>query len=219
MMKAPRRIGVDPKFQFTRKMRMQRLFGIQKMETFETTSNDFFDKNASNILSQGIDVAFVDGLHTHAQSFKDVEDCLQYLNEGGVIVMHDCNPLSAATAYPAVDSHDEVVELAEKGEIPGWNCCWNGDVWKAFVKIRLTHPELYAFTLDLDWGLGIITKKSNTALLPASIKGYSVREIEEADFSFFERNRQDLLNLQPPKFLNDFLKSLKSDVSKKALAM
>ena len=62
------------------------------------TSDEFFAKAS---LPFRFDVVFIDGLHTYEQSRKDAENALGVIVEGGVIIMHDCNPPNAAAAQPA----------------------------------------------------------------------------------------------------------------------
>ncbi|MFC2084879.1 class I SAM-dependent methyltransferase [Bacteroidota bacterium] len=202
--KAPYKVGVDPRFTFTAKVLIKKIFGLTRFKAFEKTSNYFFENYADNLLSEGIDVVFVDGLHTYNQSLKDVNNCMKYLNEGGVIILHDCNPLNYAGAYPVKESFDEVLEAAAKGDLPGWNGRWNGDTWKALVHLRIEHSELNIFTLDLHWGMGIITRGSGIQL-----KNISVEDLERADYSFLEKDRVNLLNLKPPKYLYEFLEEYK----------
>jgi hypothetical protein len=52
---------------------------------------------------------------------KDVTNALRVLEPGGTIVMHDCNPQHEASAHH---------------ETPPPASFWNGDVWKAFVRLR-----------------------------------------------------------------------------------
>lgn len=205
----PMKYGVDPKFLFSisETLEDKPLFINGKLcfldaNLYELTSDQFFEIYAPDDLKDGIDVVFVDGLHTYEQSLKDVKNCLPYLNDGGVIIMHDCNPLSYATAYPAKKSMDEVLNLAKQGEIPGWNYNWNGDVWKALVHLRVEYDSLNIFTLDLDWGLGIITSGKGD-----KIENILLKDIQEADYSFLERNRETLLNLKPPKYLYEALEN------------
>jgi hypothetical protein len=129
---------------------------------------------------------------------------MKYLNPKGVIIMHDCNPLHAAFETPVKNSIDEVLEKAKRGEIPGWTNVWNGDVWKALVHLRVKYPNLEIFTLDLDWGLGIIGNvPGNYDLLE-----FDARQIAKMNFNDLEANRVRLLNLKPPSYLNIFLEKL-----------
>jgi hypothetical protein len=46
-------------------------------------------------------VIFIDGLHTFEQTLQDSYNSLNYLAQGGVIILHDCNPPSEASSTPA----------------------------------------------------------------------------------------------------------------------
>ncbi len=201
---AKHKFGVDPQFQIPNiNVNVKQTYNDANdnaMRLYEVTSDIFFSYFIEKDMPHGIDVAFVDGLHNYEQSLKDVKNCLKYLNDGGFIIMHDCNPLNFATAYPVKESINEAIELASKGEIPGWNGAWNGDVWKTLVHLRVEYDDLEIFTLDLDWGLGIIRKGQSNKLTDITIK-----DIEKADYYFLEKNREKLLNLQPPKYLKKFL--------------
>lgn len=199
-LQCPNKIGVDPSFQLRLVNQVRRFIPSSSYKTFECTSDDFFIKYAESELKNGLDVAFVDGLHTYDQTLKDIENCLKYLNPTGFIVVHDCNPLNSAGGYPVKNSIDEVLEAASKGEVPGWNGCWNGDVWKALVYLRSERNDLNIFTLDLDWGLGIISYGK-----PIEEINYTAQAIDEMDFEFFDKNRNKLIQLKEPKFLDSFL--------------
>jgi SAM-dependent methyltransferase len=203
---APNKIGVDPKFLFSKRLVLKKLAGIINFKAIAATSDIFFDKEAEKLLRDGIDVALVDGLHTYNQSLRDIKNCLRYLNPGGVIVVHDCNPVNYASAYPIQDSQslDDVMKLAEAGELPGWNGSWNGDVWKSIAHLRITNTDLNVFTLDLDWGLGIISRGDYHPLTDISLE-----DLQKMDYYSFEKKRTELLNLKHPKYLTEFLKGIK----------
>ncbi len=194
------KIGVDPAFKLSEGKRLKKFFGLLKFKAFHMTSNRFFLEHAEKALPSGVDVVLVDGFHTYGQSLNDVENCLKHLNDDGVIIMHDCNPLNSASAMPVKESIREVTDLANKGELPGWNACWNGDVWKTIVHLQIKYNDLEVFTLDLDWGLGIVTRGKNT-----SMPGITYQELENADYAVLEKDRVNLLNLKPPKYLFEFL--------------
>jgi len=76
---------------------------------YELTSDEFFATN-----KYGYDIIFVDGLHHSNQVIEDINNALLVLNEGGTIIVHDCNPLS---------------ELSQRVPMPHVED-WNGDVLK-----------------------------------------------------------------------------------------
>jgi hypothetical protein len=136
--------------------------------TYRMESDEFFE----NHINQKYDIVFVDGLHIFEQVYKDIINSLENLNEGGIIVAHDCNPT------------EEITQRRVRAN-PG---AWHGDVWKAIVKLRLENPELDVCTVDTDEGCGII-KKGSQELLKVD------EGVNTYEYSFLENNRKDVLNL------------------------
>lgn len=196
--------GIDPKFKIPNLNVVDNLVVNDQNNNinflYPMTSDSFFDKYAEKTLIHGIDVAFIDGLHTYNQSLKDAENCIKYLNPNGFIVMHDCNPLNYAMAYPIKQSINEVYEMSVRGDLPGWNGCWNGDVWKTLLNLRSQRKDINVFTLDLDWGLGVITKGE-----PENVFDFKIDDIEDVDYYFLEKHRNDILNLKEPKYIYNYL--------------
>ena len=52
-----------------------------------STSDVFFKNNKKNF-----DIIFIDGLHHYKQVKKDIENSLLFLNEHGIVVLHDTLP-------------------------------------------------------------------------------------------------------------------------------
>lgn len=102
-------------------------------------SDTFFIQNREQF-----DLVFIDGLHHENQVLRDVGNSLNCLAPGGVIVVHDCLPRS---------------EQAQRvpQEAPSWELPWNGNVWKAWVRLR-SIPYWMA-VVDIDEGCGVIQKK------------------------------------------------------------
>ncbi len=108
------------------------------------TSDQFFSNN-----TQKFDIILVDGLHESPQVESDIVNSLQALNDGGWIVCHDMNPIQ--------EQHQVV---------PYSGGLWNGDCWKAFVKIRANVPGIEAWTIDTDHGCAIIRKNPSVITPP-----------------------------------------------------
>ena len=100
---------------------------------YTMTSDKFF-----NIipLDQMYDIIYVDGDHEKSQVLKDVNNSLNHLNEGGIIVCHDINPPEELHLKPRF--------------------CNNA--WEAWAELRSTRPELEMYALGIDLGPGIIRK-------------------------------------------------------------
>ncbi|MAT39159.1 MAG: hypothetical protein CL946_06110 [Ectothiorhodospiraceae bacterium] len=200
---APSKIGVDPEFKIPAQRKLSTAVQNPTNVTnryYEITSDEFFEKHADRVLTSGIDVAFVDGLHTYQQSYTDVTNVLKHLNDGGVIVMHDCNPTSEVAALPA-DSIKDVRLM----DIPGWTGDWCGDVWKAVAMLRSQHEDIRVFVLDCDFGLGIVSKGTPKAVLP-----FTRQEVDNFTYDDLDKQRQEILDLQNEEYLWDFTRELRS---------
>jgi len=133
--------------------------------TFKMTSDEFFLKNKNEY-----DLIFIDGLHEQNQVKRDIENALNILTYGGVIVVHDCNP------------RNEQEQIAPK--LPGQKI-WIGDGWKAFVELR-QRKDIEMHTVDTNNGIGIIRKGIQN---PIKIKG-------ALDYKNFVKNKVKWLNLK-----------------------
>lgn len=155
---------------------------------FEMTSDEFFSACAERILAlREVDVAFVDGLHEFPQALRDILNLEKFMSRKGIIFIHDCNPPTRQN----VEKHTEY---------------WTGDVWKCAYYITTYRPDLRFFTLNCDWGLGVLTGfgSSPTFERPSP---ETVNTCTLLDYSFLEHNRKRILRLRPfwySRFFFDF---------------
>ena len=202
-----KKIAVDPYFKFSGRAKLHRIPQVRKLlyknheHFYEMSSDDFFAEQSELMEKFKPDLSFIDGLHTYGQTYKDVMNCLKYLSPKGVIIVHDTNPICPAFETPAVHSIQEVLDKANKGEIPGWTGNWSGDVWKAIVRLQCEREDLSIFTLDIDWGVTIITRKNNANKL-------SVKDIDSLNYKDLDQNRVKWLNLKKPDFLEELIQGL-----------
>lgn len=167
--KCPTKHGVDPQygnFEYEK--------GIKCMvkPTHEMTSDEFFEQNKKTF-----DVIFIDGMHDSEYVQRDINNAISCLNDGGYIVCHDMNPLTKESQITP--------------RIQGY---WHGDVWKAWVNLRQTNPNISMCVIPEDCGLGIIQKGSQKLL---DIKGLDIT------YENLEKYREEWLNLISLKeFLN-----------------
>ena len=117
--------------------------------TVRATSDNFFKKN-----DKKFDCIFIDGLHRYQQVKKDILNSINSLNEGGIILLHDCLP-------------SNVYEQA----IPRCQYKWSGDVWKAIVEFR-TYENLDIYTCYADHGIGAIFVRPNKNQLNLDKKNF-----------------------------------------------
>ena len=147
--------------------------------TYHMTSDDFFAKNNNKF-----DIIFIDGLHLADQVDRDIENSLNFLNEGGTIVIHDANPPSETHAGETI-----CYQPPACGN-------WTGTVYKSIIKLRLNRSDLEIKTVDTDWGVAILTKNNSEKLsiLPPN---------NDITWEYFDSNRKEILNLIS---VEDFLK-------------
>lgn len=180
---APVKIAVDPRFKIPNRPK-----NTESVYFYEVPSDDFFESDYKPKLEKdGIDVALVDGLHTYEQSLRDMVNCAEYLNEGGVIVVHDCYPKNEAASLP--DMQAAIKHYT-------FNGAWNGDVYKAILWLRCNRPDLEVYTLDIDHGLGIIKKGKAQDMLE-----YSDQQIKDMTYGdFMKIGPEKVLNLKPKDY-------------------
>lgn len=183
--RAPIKVGVDP---VSPKPAVAVELGKPGASYFAETSDDFFARDAAQVLKAGVDVAFIDGLHTYEQTFRDITNALRFLNPGGVILVHDCLPASAAEARVA-----ETYEQAGRLNGPEWNGEWTGDAWKSIVAVRSGHAAAQACVLDCDHGVGVVVAVTGRAPLRLALS-----EIEALDFEVLRTDPRRLLGLGLP---------------------
>jgi hypothetical protein len=199
--RAPYKMAVDPSFKMKAGRKLKYFFknpSNVNNHYFELTSDDFFATQQNVLKERNPKIVLIDGLHTYKQALRDVYNSLKFLDEGGVIVMHDCNPLSEAAAYPA-----ESIDHARTLNLPGWTNIWNGDVWKTIVHLRALNPELEVFVLDCDHGIGIVRKSPSKSRL-----NFSEAQVNNLSYADLQSDRVNMINLKPAEFFEEFVRQL-----------
>lgn len=186
------KVAVDPEFQFDslRKLGKSLLNPANfRNRYYEKTSDAFFAEDAPTLMaSRKFDLAFIDGMHEYEYALRDVENTLKYLSDDGVIIMHDCNPLTKQAA----SSFDD-------WEKRNFSDVWNGDVWKVILHMQSLRNDVHAFTLDCDHGLGVITKGK-----PEKTLNYTREQISNLTYEDFNKNRKDFINLKPENYFFEY---------------
>ena len=153
-------IGCDQDQVFS-KIKIEKKIGVDPVSggTIKDTSDNFFKKNIIKF-----DIIFIDGLHEYDQVKKDINNSLFFLNDNGVIFLHDCMPRSFI--YQAV---------------PRARGIWNGDVWKNIVETR-TKIEIDTYVIHADQGIGMILKRPNRNLLQLKVNNF--KKLKYKDFYY-----------------------------------
>lgn len=174
--KASQKIGVDP----------EPLIDLNRLATNELVvveeSDHFFaSPEASRLLSDGVSVALVDGLHEFAQAWRDVVNVSRYMRADGLIVLDDCNPLNEMAA-------EDVRNTAN----------WNGDVWKVMALVRATQPQWRSLTVDADQGVGLIWGFQHSV---REVSDQNLSEFKAMTYTDLQQDRAALIGLTVPRYL------------------
>ncbi|OBK15521.1 class I SAM-dependent methyltransferase [Mycobacterium sp. 1245852.3] len=205
---AEEKIAVDPALMLSARTRKRAAAKAAATYYFDTGSDAFFASESAFLEQRGIDVALIDGLHTHRQVVRDIDNTLRYLRDDGVIFVHDCNPTRASIACPAGSYAD--FRARHRWRDISWGlttsgtlaALWSGDVWKAIVELRSTREDLRIAVLNCDFGVGVVRKGTSDSLLP-----YSAAQVDALEYADLAADRNRLLNLRPPAYLDEFLAS------------
>lgn len=132
------------------------------------------------------DVVFLDPWHTYQDSIRDIALGLKLVKDGGVMVVHDCNPPETSSVSPEYKC----------GE-------WSGVTYAAYVDFVLDLAGISYVTVDCDYGCGIIVKDDRLVKASTAVKD---PELERTWYSlpleekrpFFLAHQTQLLRLISP---------------------
>ena len=123
-------VCVDPAFQVNAEVfrNKERLFFFQM-----TSDRVFAEVDLQAVLRDGVDVAFLDGMHKFEYLLRDFINVERLCHEKSFILMHDCLPTTA--------------DIAEREPADEWSA-WAGDVWKLLPILRKYRPDVRVMVLD-----------------------------------------------------------------------
>jgi len=204
--KCNKKIGVDPIFKISKTKKIKSYFKNSTNihnKYYEMTSNDFFVTQKKYLNLNPPEVVFIDGLHTFEQTLEDCYNSLNFLAKGGIIILHDCNPPTEASATPAL-SITEAKTTWEAKKSTGWTDEWCGDTWKVIPYLKKNNPELNITVLNTDCGLGIVSKNN---VIEKNIYQISnnIQDYKTLDYSFLNNDRITVLNLKEITELHDVI--------------
>ena len=170
-------IGCDTDLLFSKIPDLNIKIGVDPISggNYRGTSDEFFKQNKNYF-----DCIFIDGLHTYKQVKNDILNSIKFLNEDGVILVHDCLP---ANFYQQA--------------VPRCKMLWTGDVWKSIVELR-TKDNIDVCVCRIDMGVGIIKKRKNSKKLEFNCSDFSKLKYKEyyANYANFMRiiSYEDIFN-------------------------
>lgn len=132
-------VGIDPHFIIEGDVRGKKPF----LHLLEMTSDQYFETvRTEKIFPQGIDVAFLDGLHLFETLLDDFINVEPLMASDGIVFMHDCLPINA-------EMTERDRRPAERKDVE-YKSHWTGDVWKLIPILKTYRPDLHVQLLDCE---------------------------------------------------------------------
>ena len=130
-----------------------------------------------------VDICLVDALHTYDFTIRDLTCAYEILADGGVLVVHDCSPMTEAEASPIFAP-----------------CDWCGESYRSYLDFVFTRSDLDYCTVDVDYGCGIIFKNRTVDMVgpvepKLAAEWFEVHNDQQLALRFFFKNRARLLRL------------------------
>lgn len=97
----------------------------------ELTSDSFFSDMADEVLTERLDLAFIDGMHLFEYALRDFMNTERRAHPGTLVLVDDVLP-----GHPAQAERDRRTRA------------WTGDIWKLAEVLRTVRPDLTLVTLD-----------------------------------------------------------------------
>jgi hypothetical protein len=132
-----------------------------------STTDDYFLNNKDKF-----DLIYIDALHEKNQVYKDFKNSFNSLNDSGIIIFHDINPIS--------------IEQTDFGS--------SGDIFELWIEISKKY-KVYVFNgLDGD-SVGIFIKNKNSKFIDVEIENHTYEFFSENREDFISYiNYEEIIN-------------------------
>lgn len=133
-------------------------------------------------LNKTFDLICIDSCHEYEVSKRDYRLVLSLLNDNGILISHDCYPYNKLVANPTY--------------IQG---SWCGETYIAFIELAYNNPDMFYTLLNIDTGIGIISKKQINNLSNSLDKNkqkylLNLHKNSLEPYDYFTKNSKDLIN-------------------------
>ena len=135
-------------------------------------------------LNKTFDLICMDTFHEYNESTRDLQILSSYLSDNGILISHDCSPIEKSHASPFFTE--------------GW---WSGITYGCFIEFAYNNPQWFYSVLDIDTGIGILSKKKlddlkqnfNRDKQEIFIK--MMKAQNENTYDYYKENGKELINL------------------------
>ena len=131
------------------------------------TTDDYFLNNQNKF-----DIIYIDALHEKNQVYKDFKNSFNALNDSGIIIFHDINPLDISQTH--------------------FNS--SGDVFELWIELSNTY-KVYTIKGTAGDSVGIFIKSENSKFIDIEIKDYTYQFFSENREDFISYlNYEEIIN-------------------------
>ena len=207
-LRAARKVGVDPRFNFARPLGAPADAGV---DLHEVPSDVYFAEIARP--TDVFDVIFLDGLHVAEQTIRDLLNAVMFLADDGVIVIDDVVPESYHASLR--DTSDLALVrsfLAQRDPRLLTDQAWMGDVFKLPFFIQSFMQQFSYATVSDNHGQTVVWRRARAA---AQVGAYALGDVGRLEFKDFVRDRT-LLNEMP---FDDVARMIAADRSARATTL
>ncbi|EOZ96938.1 hypothetical protein A33Q_1856 [Indibacter alkaliphilus LW1] len=204
--RAKNKVAVDPVFKIAISRRLKWLMKWPanfQADYFQLESDVFFETQKDYLQNLGpLDVVLIDGLHNFRASLHDVLHSLTYLNDEGLIILHDCYPPhEAAAVYADVFPTEE-----QQQQLKGWTGEWCGDVWKTISYLMGKYPDLLDVgVINTDYGLGYVRFKTTPLSRKFEVDEDLFVKVDQLTYKELKSDPEKIINLEPASFSDTVL--------------
>lgn len=136
-------------------------------------------------LNTKYEIICIDTFHEYNESNRDFSLIHELLSPSGILISHDCFPFSKDMATPKY----------KKGH-------WCGETYIAFVNFAYNNPNYYYTVLNIDTGIGIMSKTKFDNILETNLNTVkqeqllSLHKNFENVYDYFVENCSDIINVK-----------------------
>jgi predicted O-methyltransferase YrrM len=143
-------------------------------------SNDLENHLVS--LNKKFDLICIDTWHEYELSSRDFRIISSALNESGILISHDCYPWNKRVANPLYINES-----------------WCGETYISFVEFAYNNPNMFYTVLNIDTGIGILSKKELSFLsnkLDKNKQEYLLQLHKNSNnpYAYFVKHSKDIIN-------------------------
>lgn len=145
--------------------------------------------NTIKTLNTKYDLICIDPFHEYYESNRDFTLLGELLSSNGILISHDCFPPTKDMATPKYK-----------------NGSWCGETYIAFINFAYNNPNYYYTILNIDTGIGIISKNKFDNILETNLNTTKQEKLLVLHKNFeniydnFVENSSDLINVKNLNF-------------------